>query len=417
MPERALDLDWISAVMRRALGNPSYLISSRSLDGWLQLRADESTVSIRLKSGTPVDSAQGISGAPTYVLSGSAAQWTQALRDAPDLPAAQDPNLGGLTLTGDHVKLAGNAKALMLLWQAMRAEAAGPTNHCSPDGSGKGDGRPELVSGPELVGRYVDVMGYRTYYESAGNGPAVVCIHSGGADGRAYRHLLSHLPTIGVQAIALDMPGHGKSYPDLDTLRPIETAENWIEFVVEFSRALGLDRPVLVGCAMSASLLLRLAAEHPEVPAAIISANGTPDFTTILDEDYLDALNHPQVNVGDFLESQTAGLVGRDLTTIARNECLWHNARNLTPEVMQADITIYARHNILAVLSDISTPVLHLRGEFDPTVTEEGMLALRDGLPDATFVNLTGVGHLPMVEDPAQFNSAVERFLQRLLER
>jgi pimeloyl-ACP methyl ester carboxylesterase len=268
----------------------------------------------------------------------------------------------------------------------------------------------------EIIGRYLDVLGYRTYYESVGTGPAVVSIHSGGADSREYRHLLPELGRLGWHAIALDMPGHGKSYPNLDNLRPIDTAAHWVEFVLAFSRAIELDRPVYLGAAMSASVLLRLAAEHPDASRGIVAAGGTADFTGWLSEEYLDVLNHPLVNAADFMESTTPGLFGPHLAMAIQNECIWHNARSITPEVMEADLRIYATHDISGILDLIAVPVLHLRGEFDRTVNDENVAAIRAGIANVTMEALPGVGHYSMLEDPELFNRSVARFLTRILK-
>jgi pimeloyl-ACP methyl ester carboxylesterase len=270
-----------------------------------------------------------------------------------------------------------------------------------------------LTEDTEITGRYIEVAGFRTFYESAGSGYPVVCIHTGGADSRQYRHLLGHLAGLGYHAIALDMPGHGKSYPDLATLEPITSAAGWVNFVLAFARRLGLMQPAYVGCAMSGSLLLRLAAEHPEATAGIVSANGNAEF--FLSREFLDVLDHPQVSVADYLDSMTVGLLGPDLPPHALNEARWHNARNLTPEVMQADMRIYAAHDVRQQLAEIKAPVLHLRGEFDRTVTDESAAAIRGGIRRVIMRQLPRVGHLAMLESPAMFNDAVAEFLQEVL--
>ena len=266
----------------------------------------------------------------------------------------------------------------------------------------------------ELTGRYVDVLGYRTYYETVGAGSAVVCIHTAGADGREYRHLLPHLASAGWQGIALDMPGHGKSYPALETLRPIDTAEEWVDFILAFSEEVGLERPVYVGGAMSASLLLRLASDYPSATRGIVAAGAMTNGVGTISTEFLDVLNHPLVNLSDFMESTTLGLCGPLRPLVSQNECVWHNARNLTPEVMEADLRMYSTHNIDSTVGRIAVPVLHLRGEFDRLLSDDMAAAVRSGVPDVTMVDLPGVGHFPMLEDPDLFNRTVEAFLQMI---
>ena len=69
-----------------------------------------------------------------------------------------------------------------------------------------------------MVGRYVrlDIDGtpHRLYFEEAGQGIPLVCLHTAGADGRQFRHLLADPEiTNRFRVIAFDMPWHGKSTP------------------------------------------------------------------------------------------------------------------------------------------------------------------------------------------------------------
>jgi hypothetical protein len=46
-----------------------------------------------------------------------------------------------------------------------------------------------------IVGRYLhlalDGRPHRVYFEEAGEGPPLVCLHTAGADGRQFRHLMT----------------------------------------------------------------------------------------------------------------------------------------------------------------------------------------------------------------------------------
>ena len=52
------------------------------------------------------------------------------------------------------------------------------------------------------------------YFEEAGQGIPLVCLHTAGADGRQFRHLLNDAEiTRHFRVLAFDMPWHGKSLP------------------------------------------------------------------------------------------------------------------------------------------------------------------------------------------------------------
>src|SRR6266481_2227344 len=62
-----------------------------------------------------------------------------------------------------------------------------------------------------ILGRYlnitIDGVEYRLYFEEAGRGIPLLCLHTAGADGRQYRHLLNDPSITGrYRVIAFDMP-------------------------------------------------------------------------------------------------------------------------------------------------------------------------------------------------------------------
>ena len=69
-----------------------------------------------------------------------------------------------------------------------------------------------------IVGRYLTLtLGgrpNRIYFEEAGQGIPLICLHTAGADSRQFRHLMNDdAITKHYRVIAFDMPWHGKSTP------------------------------------------------------------------------------------------------------------------------------------------------------------------------------------------------------------
>ena len=63
-----------------------------------------------------------------------------------------------------------------------------------------------------IVGRYAHIDHQRIYFEEAGQGIPLVCLHTAGSDGRQYRGVLNDAAiTRNFRVIAFDMPWHGKS--------------------------------------------------------------------------------------------------------------------------------------------------------------------------------------------------------------
>lgn len=111
-------------------------------------------------------------------------------------------------------------------------------------------------------GQFIDVSGARIHYLDMGSGPPIVIIHGlGGQIGNFTYALLERL-TDEFRVILMDRPGSGYSRraPGA-TGRITEQAA----IVAEFIRALGLQRPLLVGHSLGGAIALGVALDHPEV--------------------------------------------------------------------------------------------------------------------------------------------------------
>ena len=105
-----------------------------------------------------------------------------------------------------------------------------------------------------IVGRYLRLRlggrDCRVYFEAAGQGIPLVCLHTAGADGRQFRHLMcDEAVTRHFRVLAFDLPWHGKSTPPAgwqDEEYRLTTAA-YTEAVMAFCRALALDRPAVMG--------------------------------------------------------------------------------------------------------------------------------------------------------------------------
>ena len=121
-----------------------------------------------------------------------------------------------------------------------------------------------------IIGRYLTLtLGgrvHRVYFEEAGQGIPLVCLHTAGADGKQYRHLLNdRVTTRDFRVLAFDMPWHGKSLPPAgwqDEEYRL-TAAGYIEMILAFCDVLALERPVVLGCSIGGKITLELARLHP----------------------------------------------------------------------------------------------------------------------------------------------------------
>lgn len=274
----------------------------------------------------------------------------------------------------------------------------------------------------DIVGRYLRVdigaTPQRIYFEEAGSGIPLVCLHTAGSDGRQYRHLLND-PWVTAQfrVITFDMPWHGKSSPDADW-RDTEyelTAERYSALIHAVIDALGLDRPALIGCSIGGRIVLKLARETPERFRALIGLQSGPHVAPYYDRDYL---HRPDVHGGELCAALMSGLIAPDAPSSDRAETLWHYAQG-GPGVFKGDLHFYKDESDsdadLAAIDVTKCPLYLLTGEYDYSCMPEDTLHLEKLIAGTNAVIMKGLGHFPMSEDHELFMSYLQPVLENIL--
>ncbi|WP_134727517.1 alpha/beta fold hydrolase [Amycolatopsis nivea] len=113
------------------------------------------------------------------------------------------------------------------------------------------------------IGLRVDVHGVATNYHDQGSGDPVLLIHGSGPGVSAWANWRLVLPELAKRhrVVAPDILGFGYTERPEDA---VYDAESWLEHLVGFLDALGLDRVSVVGNSFGGSLALRLATRHPD---------------------------------------------------------------------------------------------------------------------------------------------------------
>lgn len=263
-----------------------------------------------------------------------------------------------------------------------------------------------------VTGRYVRLtLGeteHRIYFEEAGSGIPLLCLHTAGADGRQYRHMMND-PSITdrFRVIAFDMPWHGKSSAPTgwrDTEYEL-TADNYRDMVLEFADALDLDNPVVMGCSIGGRIVLKLARERPDRFRALIGLQSGPHVAPYYEREYL---HRPDVHAGDLCAALMSGLFAPDAPDVDRDETLWHYAQG-GPGVFKGDLHFYKdegdNESDLEKIDTRACPLYFLTGEYDYSCMPEDTIYLASKIKGTEAIIMSGLGHFPMSEDHQQFMS------------
>jgi pimeloyl-ACP methyl ester carboxylesterase len=272
-----------------------------------------------------------------------------------------------------------------------------------------------------IIGRYLtlDLGGrpHRLYFEECGTGIPLVCLHTAGADGRQFRHLmLDEEITVKFRIIAFDMPWHGKSLPPEGWHKEEYrlTTAGYTEMVVAFCRALELDKPVVMGCSIGGRIVLNLAIEHAAVFRALIGLESADFQSPWYDTMWL---NRPDVHGGEVCAALVSGLIAPQSPDETRHETLWMYKQG-GPGVFKGDLYFYRIDGDLrATVGKIDTsvcPLYLLTGEYDFSCTAEDTLRTAATIKGAEVTIMKEVGHFPMSENPRQFRKYILPVLNKI---
>jgi pimeloyl-ACP methyl ester carboxylesterase len=272
-----------------------------------------------------------------------------------------------------------------------------------------------------IVGRYLRLQlegrPHRVYFEEAGRGIPLLCLHTAGADGRQFRHLmLDEEITENFRVLAFDMPWHGKSLPP-DGWQHEEyrlTTSRYTEMVVAFCRALDLVRPVVMGCSIGGRIVLNLALEHAKMFRALIGLEAADFQSPWYDTSWLD---RPDVHGGEVCAALVSGLMAPQSPESSRQETLWMYKQS-GPGVFKGDLYFYRVDGDLrgkvGVIDTAVCPLYLLTGEYDFSCTPEDTRRTAERIAGAEVTIMRELGHFPMSESPHRFRGYILPILERI---
>ncbi len=241
--------------------------------------------------------------------------------------------------------------------------------------------------------------------EPGGDGPVVVLIHGAGMDSTVWQLQTRYLAYRGLRAVALDLPGHGRS--EGEALTSIEEMAEW---VARFADAAGFPSVHVVGHSMGTFVALELASRHPDLVRSVTLC-GTATSMAVHPE-LLDAAEHDLPRAAALMASwghATPAQVGVNPTPglwmLGGAQALVENSR---PGVLATDFRACMGYaGAEAAASDVSCPATVIVARGDKMTPAKSGRALAAALPAATVIELDDTGHQMMTENPRAVKRAI----------
>jgi pimeloyl-ACP methyl ester carboxylesterase len=244
-------------------------------------------------------------------------------------------------------------------------------------------------------------------HDVAGNGPALILLHSAVCDRRMWDPQWQALVDAGYRVVRCDFHGHGDSpIPD----QPFNDTDD----VIELLKTLGIERTALVASSFGGQVALELAARRPDmVTAMVLLCARSPE---LVPSDTLRAFGRREeelLEAGDLdgaADLNVETFVGPEADDAVRQKVRLMQRRAFEIQLAVDDVPYVESPEV--DLSLIKAPVLAVSGAHD--VPDFGQIAagLPEKLPNARHQELPWAGHLPSLERPDEVTDLLTRFLR-----
>lgn len=249
----------------------------------------------------------------------------------------------------------------------------------------------------------------RIFYESLGDGPAVVLAHGRGGNAASWFQQAPALLEAGYRVITFDHRCFGRSYCPPEHFDRAYFADD-LAAVLD---AAGVERAAVVCQSMGGWTGLRLTVEQPGRVQALVLSNTTGGASTPAADAAIDAARRTFSEKGIASSAVAADFPARrpDLAYLYRhigslNVQLTDDLHSLSPAATSA-----------AELGALAVPALFVTSDNDTIFPPGAIREIAGMVPGAAFVQLPGAGHSPYFETPDAFNETVLGFLGQHLSR
>jgi pimeloyl-ACP methyl ester carboxylesterase len=262
-------------------------------------------------------------------------------------------------------------------------------------------------------------------YLAAGSGPPLILVHGIAAYSFSWRwnieSLARHFTVYAPDFLCL---GYSDCPSELDAGLPA-TAERLLAFL----DAMHLNKPYFVASSHGATVLMQMAANHPDRVASMVLVSPVHPYSRKFRGTVMEWLSPLGLSLAALIRycpdpmfryaiGRMYGDRGRVLSDVGQGYGACLRRSDTVAFVVKAMRTLIAETDALAALLPKlrEIPTLLLWGDRDPVIELESAYELQKHLPGSELVLIPTAGHLPYEETPEAFSQAVLPFLMAHVE-
>ena len=249
--------------------------------------------------------------------------------------------------------------------------------------------------------------GVPIHYAVQGKGDtALVFIHCWSCDRHLWDNQVAEFAKTN-RVVTIDLPGHGES----GLGRKNWTVESFGDDVKAVVTKLDLKRVVLVGSSMGGPIALEAARRMPERVVAIVPVDTLHNVEEKLPAEQLDgAMKQLRADYKGTVTALLNQFFFSASTPAAVKTRVINDATSRPPETAIAIFAAIFAYDPAPALKEIKVPVRAINSDRVPTNLEVN----RKYAPQFDVAIIKGIGHYPMLEEPARFNQLLTEILRSL---
>lgn len=266
---------------------------------------------------------------------------------------------------------------------------------------------------PATAAKEVEVYGQKIHYLEAGAGPVVILLHGLGGDSTNWALTLPAL-SANYRVIAPDQIGFGKSDKPVINYR----VATLVEFLSVFYKKLGIEKATLVGNSLGGWTAAAFALAYPERVEKLV---------------LVDAAGYSPKRLGvPALGAEFYSILNPATTADLRRtfKLVFYNQAMFTDQVIEQQFTTKLKRGDGQTINAFVDSIMRGEDYLDesavkiktPTLViwgrEDGLTPLVMGetfakdIPGAQKLIIEKCGHIPQLEKPLEFNTALLKFLK-----